>query len=63
MAGQLGNKNATVLNIEVVQVDQERNLLAVKGTVPGAKGGLLFVRRARKEKKVAKAQPMGKKGK
>ena len=63
MAGQLGNKNATVLNIEVVQVDQERNLLAVKGTVPGAKGGLLFVRKARKEKKVAKAQPMGKKGK
>jgi large subunit ribosomal protein L3 len=63
MAGQLGNKNATVLNIEVVQVDRERNLLAVKGTVPGATGGLLFVRKARKEKKVAKAQPTAKKGK
>ena len=63
MAGQLGNKNATVLNIEVVRVDQERNLLAVKGTVPGAKGGLLFVRKARKEKKVTKAQPTAKKGK
>jgi len=63
MAGQLGNKNATVLNIEVVRVDQERNLLAVRGAVPGAKGSLLFVRKARKEKKVAKVQPMGKKGK
>jgi large subunit ribosomal protein L3 len=63
MAGQLGNKNATVLNIEVVQVDRERNLLAVKGTVPGTTGGLLFVRKARKEKKVAKAQPTAKKGK
>jgi len=62
MAGQLGNKNATVLNIEVIQVDQERNLLAVKGTVPGAKGGLLFIRKARKEKKVPKAQPTAKKG-
>ena len=63
MAGQLGNKNATVLNIEVVQVDQERNLLAVRGAVPGAKGSLLFVRKARKEKKVSKVQPTGKKGK
>jgi large subunit ribosomal protein L3 len=63
MAGQLGNKNATVLNIEVVRVDQERNLLAVRGAVPGTKGSLLFVRKARKEKKVAKVQPTGKKGK
>jgi large subunit ribosomal protein L3 len=61
-AGQLGNKNTTVLNIEVVQVDQERNLLAIKGTVPGAKDGLLFVRKARKEKKIVKVQPTGKKG-
>ncbi|MBM3128038.1 MAG: 50S ribosomal protein L3 [Chloroflexi bacterium] len=62
-AGQLGNKNATVLNMEVIRVDQERNLLAIKGTVPGTKDSLLFVRKARKEKKVVKAQPTGKKGK
>lgn len=62
MAGQLGNKNATVLNLEVIRVDQERNLLAVKGAVPGAKGGLLFIRKARKEKKIPKVQPMAKKG-
>lgn len=63
MAGQMGNKNATVLNLEVIQVDQERNLLAIKGAVPGAKGALLFVRKARKQKKIVKAQPTGKKGK
>ncbi len=50
MAGQLGNKRATVLNLEVVEVDQERNLLALKGAVPGANHGLLFIRKARKEK-------------
>ncbi len=60
MAGQLGNKHATVLNIEVIQVDTERNLLLVKGTVPGAKGALVFVRKARKEKKVPKHQTIKK---
>ena len=63
MAGQMGNVRATVLNLEVVQVDPERNLLAVRGAVPGAKNSLLFVRRARKEKKVITNQPPGKKGK
>lgn len=62
MAGQLGNARSTTLNLEVVTVDAERNLLAVKGSVPGANGGLLFVRRARKEKKVVKVQQVGKKG-
>ncbi len=56
MAGQMGNKPATVLNLEIVTVDAERNLIAVKGAVPGAKNGLLFVRKARKEKQVAKPQ-------
>ncbi|MCL4489447.1 MAG: 50S ribosomal protein L3 [Chloroflexi bacterium] len=54
MAGQMGNANATVLNLEVVQVDSERNVLVVKGAVPGANDGLVFIRRARKEKKRAK---------
>lgn len=63
MAGQMGNQKTTVLNLEVVSVDQERNLLAVKGAVPGATGGIVFVRKARKEKKVAKPQPTAKKGK
>ncbi len=63
MAGQLGNQKTTVLNLEVVSIDQERNLLAVKGAVPGATGGIVFVRKARKEKKVPKQQPTAKKGK
>ncbi len=54
MAGQMGNVQRTVLNLEVVQVDAERNALVVKGGVPGADNGLVFVRKARKEKKVPK---------
>ena len=44
MAGQYGNVQVTVLNLEVVKVDTERNLIAVKGAVPGARGGIVFVR-------------------
>jgi len=50
-AGQLGNVRKTTLNLEVVQVDAERNLMAVKGSVPGATNGLLFIRKARQQKK------------
>jgi len=46
MAGQHGNRRVTVLNLEIVQVDPERNLLLVRGAVPGANGGLLMVRSA-----------------
>lgn len=44
MAGQYGGGRVTTQNLEVVRVDAERNLLLVKGAVPGAKGGLLMVR-------------------
>jgi large subunit ribosomal protein L3 len=50
MAGRMGNARVTSLNLEVVLVDPERNLLAVKGTVPGARNGLLIIREARKTK-------------
>jgi len=46
MAGQMGNKTATVRNLEVVKVDPEQNLLLVKGAVPGAKGALITIRSA-----------------
>ena len=46
MAGQYGNTRVTTLNLEVVEGDAERNLLLVKGAVPGPSGGLLFVRNA-----------------
>jgi large subunit ribosomal protein L3 len=43
MAGQMGNVRRTNMNLEVVRVDVERNLLLVKGTVPGASGGNVIV--------------------
>ncbi|MBX2807958.1 MAG: 50S ribosomal protein L3 [Cellvibrionaceae bacterium] len=53
MAGQMGAKRVTVQNLEVVKVDVERNLLLIKGAVPGAPGGDVVVRPA--VKTVAKA--------
>lgn len=44
MPGQYGNEQVTVLNLEVVKVDTEKDLIAVKGAVPGAKGGIVFIR-------------------
>lgn len=44
MAGQYGNEQVTVLNLDVVRVDAENNLIAVKGAIPGAKDGIVFVR-------------------
>jgi large subunit ribosomal protein L3 len=48
MAGRMGNERVTSQNIEVVRIDPERNLIAVKGSVPGAKGGLVMIRDAAK---------------
>lgn len=48
MAGRMGNERVTVMNLSVVRVDAERNLLLIKGAVPGPKGRLVFVRNARK---------------
>ena len=44
MAGQYGNDKLTVLNLEVVKVDADKNLIAVKGAVPGARNGIVFIR-------------------
>ena len=43
MAGQYGNEQVTVQNLSVVKIDAEKNLIAVKGAVPGAKGGIVFL--------------------
>jgi large subunit ribosomal protein L3 len=50
MAGHMGNVNRTAVNLEVVRVDAERNLLLVRGAVPGAPGGDLIVTPAAKGK-------------
>ena len=44
MAGQYGNEQVTILNLVAVKIDAEKNLIAVKGAVPGAKGGIVFIR-------------------
>lgn len=46
MAGHMGNVRTTVHNLEVVRVDVDRNLILVKGAVPGSKGGDVIVRSA-----------------
>ena len=48
MAGHMGVQRVTVRNLEVVQVDEEDNVLMVKGAVPGPNGGYVVVRRARR---------------
>jgi large subunit ribosomal protein L3 len=47
MPGQYGAKRETKKNLQVVAVDQERNLLLVKGSVPGHKNGIVFIRPSR----------------
>ncbi len=44
LPGHMGSERVTIQNLEVVRVDADRNLLLVKGAVPGAKGGLVMVR-------------------
>ena len=44
MAGQYGNEQVTVLNLKVVKIDAEKNIIAVKGAIPGAKDGIVFIR-------------------
>ncbi|MCK4608642.1 MAG: 50S ribosomal protein L3 [Gammaproteobacteria bacterium] len=50
MAGHMGNKRCTVQSQEVVRIDKERNLLFVKGTVPGARGADVIIKLAVKER-------------
>ena len=59
MSGQMGNERVTVRSLDVVKIDAEKNLLLVKGPVPGANDGYLYIRPAtrlfkRKAKKLAK---------
>jgi large subunit ribosomal protein L3 len=46
MAGHMGNEQVTTLNLEVVESDAERNVLLVRGSVPGPNGGVISVRNA-----------------
>jgi len=55
MAGQMGNVRRTTQNLEVVRVDAERNLILVKGAVPGHRGGRVIVQPAVKARKGSEA--------
>ncbi|MEX1376605.1 MAG: 50S ribosomal protein L3 [Eubacteriales bacterium] len=46
MSGHYGNEKVTIQNLEIVRVDVERNMLLIKGAVPGKRGSLLFIRNA-----------------
>lgn len=46
MAGHMGDARVTIQNLEVVRVDAENNLLAVRGSIPGARGGIVIIRPA-----------------
>ena len=43
-AGQMGNEQVTVLNLDVIKVDAENNVIAVRGAIPGPKGGVVYLR-------------------
>jgi large subunit ribosomal protein L3 len=49
MPGHMGNKQVTAPNLKVILVDAERNLIAVRGSVPGPKGGVLVIKETRKQ--------------
>ncbi len=51
MAGRMGNRRTTVQRLRVVRVDPQRHLLLIQGSVPGAKNGLVYVRRTVKPTK------------
>lgn len=61
MAGHMGNVTRTQLNLEVVQIDVERNLILVKGAVPGAKGADVWISPSVKAKPAANKADKGKK--
>jgi large subunit ribosomal protein L3 len=59
MAGRMGNERRTEENLKVVQVDLERNLLLVSGSVPGAPGGRVVIRPSVKAAAQARRKTVG----
>ena len=54
-AGQMGNEQVTVQNLDIVMIDEELGLIAVRGAIPGPKGGVVFVKNTVKVHKVKQA--------
>ena len=55
-AGQMGNEQVTIENLEVVKVDAELNMIVIRGAIPGPKGGLVYIRNTVKNNKVKSAE-------
>ncbi len=51
-AGQMGNEQVTIENLEVVKVDAELNMIVIRGAIPGPKGGLVYLKNTVKNNKV-----------
>ena len=54
-AGQMGNEQVTIENLQIVKVDAELNMIVIRGAIPGPKGGLVFIRNTVKTHKVKQA--------
>ena len=54
-AGQMGNEQVTIENLQIVKVDAELNMIAIRGAIPGPKGGLVFIRNTVKTHRVKQA--------
>ncbi len=54
LPGQMGNKRVTTQNLHLIKVDTERNILLIKGAIPGAKNALVMVQKAIKKQRSAK---------
>ena len=54
-AGQMGNVQVTIENLEIVKVDAELNMIVIKGAIPGPKGGLVYLRNTVKNNKIKQA--------
>jgi large subunit ribosomal protein L3 len=50
-SGHMGDETVTVQNLEVVKVDAEKQVIIVKGAIPGSRGGLVYIRKAKKQTK------------
>ena len=59
MAGHLGAEQVTVQNLQIVKVDAESNMIAVKGAIPGPKGGLVYIKNTVKLNRVKNTQAQG----
>jgi large subunit ribosomal protein L3 len=62
MAGRMGDERVTIRNLDVISIDPERNILLVKGAVPGPNNGFLFIRESKRLNR-SKARKLAEAGK